>query len=479
MKRRFVPVALAALLALATAHVPAATAAGPSLSSQQTEELVTSYTHLTADFYKKVDRQAALDGARTSIVEYLKKHKVVNATLPALRASDDDLTNVEALNREVAAAVTEYASKLEPVESITPSSQITYAAIAGVLGSVKDRYTVFLSPKEYAALNEGLDGTSFGGVGISYSIDEKTHLLQVQNVILDGPSEKAGIQADDLITAIDGKPVPDLLAPAITAQSEPDKRLEAEQALVTKALRGNAGTRVSLTITRASKNVGPVTVTRAEIHAPSVLSKMLPGSIGYVELAVFGQTTAQELSAALKRLDGQGAKAYVLDLRRNGGGYLNSAVDVSSKFISSGPIVSVKSRAGTDTEYDAENTAIAPRPLAVLVDQYTASASEITAGAIQDSGVGTIVGTKTFGKGVVQTIFPMRDGSAIKITTARYFTPKGRDINSIGIQPDIESAIPKDTTNIRFRDPASDPQMMAALRFLNGKLDSVASAPTR
>ena len=463
--KRIVPVVLAALLAVATAHVPAATAAGPSLSSQQTEQIVASYTHLTADFYKKVDRQAVLDGARTSMVDYLKKHKVANATLPALHASDDDLTNVEALNREVATAVNEYASKLEPVESISPSSQITYAAIAGVLGSVKDRYTVFLSPKEYAALNEGLDGTSFGGVGISYSVDDKTHFLHVENVILDGPSDKAGIQSDDFITAIDGKSTTQILEGATT--------LEVQQKRVTQALRGDPGTRVRLTIQRSGKLLEPVTITRQTIHQPSVSSKMLPGNIGYVDLAVFGATTAQELGTALKRLDSQGAKAYVLDLRYNGGGYLNAAVDVSSKFISTGPIVSVKSRAGTDTEYDAENTAIAPRPLAVLVNQYTASASEITAGAIQDSGVGTLVGVKTFGKGVVQTIFPMRDGSAVKITTARYFTPKGRDINAVGIEPEIKSEIPKDQ-KIRPGDIAQDPQLVAAVNFINGRIAQAA-----
>jgi carboxyl-terminal processing protease len=465
--KRIVPVALAALLAVATAHVPAATAAGPSLSSQQTEQLVSSYTHLTADFYKKVDRQAVLDGARTSMVDYLKKHHVASANLPALRATDDDLTNVEALNREVSTAVTEYASKLEPVESISPASQITYAAIAGVLGSVKDRYTVFLSPKEYAALNEGLDGTSFGGVGISYSVDDKTHFLHVENVILDGPSDKAGVQSDDFITAIDGKPTTQIFEGATT--------LEVQQKRVTQALRGDPGTRVRLTIQRSGKLLEPVTITRQTIHQPSVSSKMLPGSIGYVDLAVFGATTAQELGTALKRLDAQGAKAYVLDLRYNGGGYLNAAVDVSSKFISSGPIVSVKSRAGTDTEYDAENTAIAPRPLTVLVNQYTASASEITAGAIQDSGVGTLVGVKTFGKGVVQSIFPMRDGSAVKITTARYFTPKGRDINSVGIEPEIKSDIPKDA-KIRLGDITQDPQLVAAVNFVNSR---IAQAPTR
>jgi carboxyl-terminal processing protease len=197
---------------------------------------------------------------------------------------------------------------------------------------------------------------------------------------------------------------------------------------------------------------------------------MLPGEIGYIDLAVFGQTTGQELDEALKRLDAQGAKAYILDLRSNGGGYLNAAVDVSSKFIPSGPIVTVQQRAGTDTEYDAENTAIAPRPLAVLVNKYTASASEITAGAIQDSGVGTIIGEKTYGKGVVQSIWQLPDKSAIKITTARYFTPKGRDINTVGIEPEIQSPTPKDLKGFRFGDPRTDPQLVAAVSFIGTRV---------
>jgi carboxyl-terminal processing protease len=274
------------------------------------------------------------------------------------------------------------------------------------------------------------------------------------------------LQSDDVITAVEGKPIAQIFDGVTT--------LEAQQKRVSQVLRGDPGTRVRLTIERSGKSLGQVTITRETIHQPSVSSKMLPGDIGYVDLAVFGQTTAQELSTALKRLDSQGAKAYVLDLRYNGGGYLNAAVDVASKFISTGPIVSVQSRAGTDTEYDAENTAIAPRPLAVLVNEYTASASEITAGAIQDSGVGTLVGTKTFGKGVVQTIFPMRDGSAVKITTARYFTPKGRDINSVGIEPEIKSVLAKDQ-KIRRGDIAQDPQLVAAVNFINGRIAQVGS----
>ncbi|BDE04779.1 peptidase [Vulcanimicrobium alpinum] len=459
---RLVPLALAALLGLATAPVPAATPAAVAMTQGQTQELIESYARLSSDFYKKVDAQAALDGARTSMIEYLKKKHVANPTLPQARAGGDDARTAEALQREVSTAVAAYAPKLEPADSLSGSTQITYAAITGVLSSVKDRYTVFLTPKEYAALNEGLDGTSFGGVGISYSIDDKTKFLHIENVILDGPSDKAGVLPEDAITAIDGKPVPALLEGATT--------VELQQKRVTQALRGDPGTRVRLTIQRAGKDLEPVTITRDTIHQPSVASKMLPGAVGYVDLSVFGQTTGAELSTALKRLDAQGAKAYVLDLRYNGGGYLNAAVDVASKFISNGPIVSVQSRAGTDTEYDAENTAIAPRPLAVLVNQYTASASEITAGAIQDAGVGTLVGVKTFGKGVVQTIFPMRDGSAVKITTARYFTPKGRDINSVGIEPEIRSELPKELKGIRMGDPKTDPQLMAALTYVNGRI---------
>jgi carboxyl-terminal processing protease len=465
---RLIPIATAALLALATARVPAATTT-PTLSSQQNEELVSTYAHLTGDFYKQVDRQAALDGARSEIIAYLKKAgHVAKPQLPPITARADDQANAEALQHEVSAAVGEYANKLQTIDTMTGSTQILYAAVDGVLRSVKDRYTVFLSPKEYAALNEGLDGTSFGGVGISYTIDDKSKNLIVENVILDGPSDKAGLQSDDQIVAIDGKPVTAILAGADS--------LELQQKKVTEVLRGDPGTKVSLTILRDGKTLAPVTITRAEIHQPSVLAKMLPGNVGYVDLTVFGASTAQELDTALKRLDAEGAKAYVLDLRYNGGGYLNAAVDVSSKFISNGPIVSVQSRAGTDTEYDAENDAIAPRPLAVLVNQYTASASEITAGAIQDSGVGTLVGTKTFGKGVVQTIFPMRDGSAVKITTARYFTPKGRDINAVGIEPEIISTIPKDQ-KIRPGDVKEDPQLEAALNYLNGRLAQQPPAP--
>jgi len=194
---------------------------------------------------------------------------------------------------------------------------------------------------------------------------------------------------------------------------------------------------------------------------------MLPGKIGYVELTVFGRDTGAELNSALTRLQQQGARAVVLDLSDNGGGYLEAAVAVSSKFISSGPIVSVESRASNITTLEADDTAIDPLPLVVLVNGYTASASEITSGAIQDSGVGTIMGTKTFGKGVVQTIYPLPDGSAVKITTARYLTPRNRDINHLGITPDV---VVVENKHPQYGSPARDDQLEHAIEYLNQKL---------
>ena len=232
-------------------------------------------------------------------------------------------------------------------------------------------------------------------------------------------------------------------------------------------LRGKEGTQVRLQIERDGAMIAPVLVTRAVIHQPSVYSRLLDNGIGYARLTVFGSNTASELTQALTKLEAQGAKAYILDLRDNGGGYLNAAIDVSSKFIPSGPIVSVESRGGSNTQYDAEDTAIAPKPLAVLVNQYTASASEITSGAIQDDGVGELIGEKTYGKGVVQTIHPLPDGSAVKITSARYLTPRGRDINQIGIVPDIVTVEPK---GAQLGNPATDTQLQSAITYLQGKL---------
>ena len=166
----------------------------------------------------------------------------------------------------------------------------------------------------------------------------------------------------------------------------------------------------------------------------------------------------------------------MLDLRYNGGGYLNAAVDVASKFIADGPIVSIDGRQKPFTTINAESTAVESRPLAVLVNGYTASASEITAGAVQDDGAGVLIGTKTYGKGEVQTIYPLPDGSAIKITTARYLTPSGKDINTVGIKPDIEVADVKPTD---IGNVLNDAQLQRALSFIRDQIAANGTKPSQ
>lgn len=441
MLRRLVAPALALILASATAPASYANAAS-GLSSLERDELTYSYRQLVNQYYREVNTQRALDGARSKMLAVLLHDGVKKPELPQLHATSDQGNDERALTAAVNTAVSKYGSK-------APARLMTYAAIAGLLSSTGDRYTTFLTPKEYADLNAGLDAQSFGGVGLSIGIDDATKMLRVESVIEGGPAEKVGIESDDTIATIDGK-------------STKGKSLDDDS----KLLRGKPGTVVRLSVLRDGKTL-PFSVTRAEIKPPSVTSKLLDGDIGYARLAVFGATTADELGAALKKLNAQGAKAYVLDLRDNGGGYLNAAIDVSSQFIATGPIVSVDERSGGSREYDADDVAQAPKPLVVLVNKYTASASEITSGAIQDDGVGTLVGTKTFGKGVVQTIFPLPDGSAVKITTARYLTPSGRDINEIGITPNL---VVQENKNARFGDPSTDSQLSAAISVLHQKL---------
>jgi carboxyl-terminal processing protease len=437
-----------AATALLTTAMPAGTTAS-GLSGLEKNEIEMTLSLLTSEFYKNVDPQVTLDGARASIVALLEKQGVKSPKVSQLRAVEDPALNARELERQVGSVVNAYGSK------VGGSRTLTYSALAGMLSSVKDKYTTFLSPKEYADLNEGLDGGNFSGVGIAIQVDEKTKLLNVNEVIPNGPAEKAGLLGGDTILTIDGKSTRGLT----TAQDA-------------KLLRGEKGSQVKLVVERNGKEQSAIAVTRDTIHQPSVYSKLLDNGIGYARLTVFGSSTANELTTALTKLQSQGAKAYVLDLRDNGGGYLNAAIEVSSKFIPSGPIVSVESRGGSNTQYDAENTAIPPKPLAVLVNKYTASASEITSGAIQDNGVGELIGEKTYGKGVVQTIHPLPDGSAVKITSARYLTPHGRDINLVGIQPDIVSVEPKSS---KLGDPLTDPQLQSAITYLQGKIAQAGS----
>ena len=442
MKRLTGFVLLAAIVVAPLAQTASAAQPPAHLTAADANRIAVSFNDLTTEYYKRVDPQTVMNSV-ASVLNKTLKDKHVKGTIAAPRAGDSMPANVRAIDLAVEQAQNK-------AHGAVNSRDLSYAAIDGMMQSVKDRYTVFLDPKEYAELNNGLDGGNFGGTGIVIQADDNSKYILVSNVVPDAPADKAGIQQDDLITSIDGTSTKGWSIDRASAH-----------------LRGKQGTKVTLGIQRDGKALAPITLTRAQIHQLSVYEKMLPGNIGYVALTVFGKDTADELTTALERLQKRGARAYIMDLRDNGGGYLEAAVGVSSKFISSGPIVSVESRSSSITTLEANDTAITPVPLVVLVNGHTASASEITSGAIQDSGVGTIMGTKTFGKGVVQTIFPLGDGSAVKITTARYLTPHNRDINHLGITPDI---VVQENQKPRYGDLAKDAQLTRAVQYIDDRI---------
>ncbi len=390
-------------------------------------------------YYKPVNAQTLLTGERRELVDYLKKHNVSDPAIPAFTATGDEERDLASIDRSLSIAQSKYGAH-------TSNLELTQAAIRGMLNSLGDPYTTYLSPSEIATLRESLDGGDFGGIGVYIYQIPKSHWVVV-DPIEGTPAYRAGIKTGDRILTVDGK--------AVT----PLKLDDVEQ-----LIRGKVGTRVTLSvISLHAKSAHDVDVTRDQIIVPSVHAKIEDG-YEYVRLSDFGQTSYDEVRKAM--LDGKAhnAKGYILDLRNNGGGLLDAAVNISSMFVPGGTIVSTIDRAGNKETKTATHDPIGATPLVVLVNQYTASASEITAGAIQDDKAGVLIGHKTFGKGVVQSIYNTADGGALKITTARYVTPLGRDIHHKGIDPDIPIDMAVDSGQII--DTPKDIQLAAAKSYL-------------
>ena len=312
-------------------------------------------------------------------------------------------------------------SYVEPVDDKT----LLQYAIDGMLSNL-DPHSDYLLPEDFSELQEHTTG-KFGGLGIEVGIEEG--LIKVVTPIDDTPAEKAGIEAGDFIVSLDGEPVREMsLTDAI------DK------------MRGEPGTDIELSIRRkGEQELLEFVLTRAEIKVASVRSESLGDGIGYLRITQFQDKSGTELVKAIKKLQDkakdslQPLNGLVLDLRNNPGGVLDAAVEVSDAFLNSGLIVYTEGRiTESDFRYSATETTIAEDiPLIVLINGGSASASEIVAGALQDHKRAVIVGTQSFGKGSVQSVLPIGGNKAIKLTTARYFTPKGRSIQAQGIQPDV------------------------------------------
>lgn len=297
-----------------------------------------------------------------------------------------------------------------------------YKAIREMLKTLNDPYTRFMDPKEFANMQIDTSG-ELTGVGIQLTKDEKTKKLVVVSPIEDTPAFKAGVLSKDTIIAIDGKST---------------EGMELEDAV--NLIRGKAGTSVQITILRGTeKKEFNLTRTKIEIHPVRARVETTPaGKIGYIRLNQFSAQAGTEMGQAIREQEAEGVKGYILDLRSNPGGLLYSSIEIARMWIPDGLIVSTVDRQGVTERQRANNSALTDKPLVVLVDGGSASASEILSGALQDHHRATLVGTKTFGKGLVQSVRGLGDGSGLAVTIAKYLTPSGRDINHDGIHPDVE-----------------------------------------
>jgi carboxyl-terminal processing protease len=332
----------------------------------------------------------------------------------------------------------------EYVDQPVDDTKLMEGAIRGMMDSLGDKHTSYMSPEEYKQATMPLDG-SYEGIG-AY-VDSSGEYLTIITPMAGSPAETAGLKSGDEITAIDGKDMSGI---------DPN--------IVLQSVLGPAGSSVVLTIHRPDPDsTFDVTIKRAKIVVPTIESKMLDNQIGYIALATFGDTTTEDLKKALTDLMAQNPKGLILDLRNNGGGYLNTAIEVVSQFVGDGVVMYEQEASGTMNEYNAIPGGLATKiPLVVLVNAGTASASEITAGAIQDYGRGVLVGTTTYGKGSVQNWITLdNDQGAVRITVAHWLTPKQRQINGVGLTPDyVVELTEEDITN------KNDAQLKKAIEIL-------------
>jgi carboxyl-terminal processing protease len=333
-----------------------------------------------------------------------------------------------------------------------------YSAIRDALKKLGDPYTRFMDPKQYESLTNQTSGEVSGAIGIRMELNEKTKRLTVVEAIDNSPAMKAGIKAGDQILAIDGQST---------------QQMKVEDA--SKLIRGKAGTSVTLRLGRNGQGDFDLKLARANIEVPTVhytLKAEGNRRIGYIRLQEFSAHAADQMRRAISDLNGKQVDGFVLDMRGNPGGLLQSSIEIARMWLDNGSIVRTVDRQGGSEETKANHTAMTKRPLAVLVDSNSASASEILTGALKDNQRAVVVGSQTFGKALVQSVHELPDGSGVAITIAHYYTPKGTDINHKGITPDIKIDLTAAqqhqlATNPNLVGTQNDPQYARALTVLS------------
>ena len=329
---------------------------------------------------------------------------------------------------------------------------IRNAIYAGTLEGLGDPYSVYYTADEYKDMQISTSGKYYG-IGAALGQDAKTKEVTISKVYEGTPAEEAGLRDGDQIVKVNDT----------VSTSE-------ELSDLVQKIRGEEGTTVHLKIYRAStKKTFEVDVERKNVELPSITSKMLDGGIGYIQISEFQSKTEEQFKSALADLKKQGMKSLIVDVRSNPGGLITAAANILDQILPEGTVVYTEDKYGKREDYTSDSKCL-KCPIAVLVNENSASASEIFAGAIKDYNYGTLIGTKTFGKGIVQTVFPLEDGDAVKITTAKYYTPKGNYIHGVGIEPDINLTYKYSGPEDEAYDMKYDNQVQKAIKVLAEKM---------
>ncbi len=332
----------------------------------------------------------------------------------------------------------------------TEESQLYEGMYQGLLWSLGDPYSCYYTKEDYAALMEEIEGT-YCGIGALVSQNASTKVITIVRPFVDGPAYNAGMLPGDILTKIDGE---DVSAWDID--------------LAVKCMKGEQGTLVEVEVWRSS--IGEyveLSITRDVVEVETVTYQMLDDSIGYIYVMQFDEITTQQFETALKALKAQGMQGLVVDIRDNGGGLLTTVCDMLDLFLEEEDlIVYTLDKYNTKEEIFANEGSIGELPMAILINGYSASASEIFSGALQDYGLATIVGTQSFGKGIVQSVIPLNDGSAVKLTVSTYYTPAGRNIHGLGITPDVEVELNEELKKLAVVPLAEDNQLQCAVEVV-------------
>lgn len=324
------------------------------------------------------------------------------------------------------------------------------AVCKGMVNGLGDTYAAYYNEDEYQDMKEKTSG-NYCGIGAVVSQSATDGSISIVQTIKGGPAQKEGLKSGDIISEVDGVSTQGMDLTALISKTK-----------------GEAGTKVEITVLRQGHQK-KFTITRKEIHSQTVASKMLDNGIGYIAVSSFEEVTKKQFRDALDKLEKKGQKSLIIDLRDNGGGLLSTAVDMLDRLLPKGIVVYTKDKNGEKEVYRSTDKESFDKPVVILVNENSASASEVFSGAMQDYNKAVLLGTTTFGKGIVQTVFDLPDGTALKLTTAKYYTPKGRNIHGTGLEPDIP-VTPDDTKYTLEKSGLTiDNQLQRAVEYLKNK----------